>query len=75
MAAHSAEAWSEEDTRDSILVIMKAILGQRYLNPHESITKFSGNIHICLIDWKVKRPDLFRTEARIYRAEFDELVH
>lgn len=70
----SDESSDDDDTLDPVYTTMSAIIAQRYLNPREPIPKSSEDLQICLTEWKEKRPELFQIEARMYPAEFDELV-
>lgn len=64
----------KEMTEDPIFQTIKAITERRYLYAREPIAKSAEQLVICLTDWKIKRPDLFRIKARMYPREFDILV-
>lgn len=59
---------------DPIYRTIFSLVHTRYLNAREPIKKSPHSLEICLSDWKYTRPDLFRIEARMYPAQFDELV-
>jgi hypothetical protein len=50
------------------------LYSQRYLNSRQPIAKSDTQLHLLLTEWKVSRPEIFRSYLRINPACFDDLV-
>lgn len=70
----------EEETKESGILgdpvyrTIFSLIHTCYLNAREPIKKSPDSLVLCLSDWKYNRPNLFRIEACMYPAQFDELI-
>jgi hypothetical protein len=74
----SSESSSEDEpppsTGEAILDAVAQLYSQRVLFEHNKINKERTGLHLLLRDWKINRPDIFRSYLRITPSCFDHLV-
>lgn len=65
---------SQPSTSESTLNTVAELYSQRYLTAREAINKDGSSLRLLLSDWKVSRPEIFRSYLRITPACFDDLI-
>ena len=74
----SSSSSDDEDVPPASQVYLDALgelYSQRYLNSREAITKDGTQLRLLLTEWKVNRPEIFRSYLRIDPTCFDDLVN
>jgi hypothetical protein len=59
---------------DVFLDIMAQLYSTHYYNTREPIPKDSNQLHLLLLNYKINRPDIFRSYLRVSPGCFDDLV-
>jgi hypothetical protein len=80
-SSSSANSSTSSSDDEPLPLISEAILGtfgllysERYLNSREEINKDGTQLHLLLHDYKLNRPEIFRSYLRIDPGCFDDLV-
>ena len=73
----SSESSSDEEpptASDTLLDVMGELYSKHYFTTREAIPKDSNQLYLLLNDYKVNRPDIFRSYLRISPECFDDVV-
>jgi hypothetical protein len=70
----SSEDEPQPSTGEAILDAVAQLYSQRVLFEHNKIKKDGTGLHFLLHDWKINRPDIFRSYLRMTPSCFDRLV-
>ncbi|KAI4265502.1 MAG: hypothetical protein L6R38_009378 [Xanthoria sp. 2 TBL-2021] len=64
---------SDEEAIENTAKSLCLLYTKRFLNPRQRIRRSSSSLDICLDEYRVNRPDLFRKQARMYPSAFNSL--
>jgi hypothetical protein len=76
---HESSSSSSEDTpvtttSEILLDTLGDLYSKRYLNDRQSIQKTTSNMHLLLHEYRVSRPEIFRTYVRVTPECFDAIL-
>src|SRR5258705_8514812 len=74
-SSSSEDSETEPPASQVYLDAMGELYSQRYLNSREAIIKDGTQLRLLLTEWKINRPEIFRSYLRIDPACFDDLVN